>query len=145
MIFAPSVTTVLVLGVFWKRGNNTAALTTFAVGCGLGLIYFILDMPNIAKMLIDAPDGSKGLVTDPIVGLGIPFMLFGPILCVICVIKYIVVSLATPPPPAEQLENACWGSPLKALTNRKFTGLSDPRTLSVLLFALMVVLYAFLK
>lgn len=146
MIFAPAVTTVLVLGVFWKRGNNKAAITTFAVGCTLGLIYFVLDMPNVGKMILsDAPEGFRGLITDPRVGPGIPFMLAGPILCAICIVTYVAVSLSTPPPPAAQLENACWGSPLKALSNGKFSGLTDPRTLSVILFALMVVLYIFLK
>ena len=146
MIFAPAVTTVLVLGIFWRRGNNKAAISTFAVGCGLGLIYFILDMPNVGKMLIsDAPEGFKGLVSDPRVGPGIPFMLAGPILCAICILTYIVVSFTTPPPPSEQLQDACWGSPLKALKNGKFTGITDPRTLSVLLFMLMVVLYIIIK
>ncbi|MDX1681295.1 MAG: hypothetical protein R3242_11270 [Akkermansiaceae bacterium] len=146
MIFAPAVTTVLVLGVFWKRGNNKAAISTFIVGCTLGLIYFVLDMPNVGKMLLsDAPEEFKGLVSDPRVGPGIPFMLAGPILCAICIVTYVIVSFATPPPPAAQLENACWGSPMKALASGKFSGLTDPRTLSVLLFALMVVLYFFLK
>lgn len=145
MIFAPAVTTVLVLGVFWKRGNNAAALTTFAVGCSLGLIYFILDMPNVGSLFLSSvPEGFKGLVTDPRVGPGIPFMLVGPMLCVLCVVTYVIVSLMTAPPSPAQLENACWGSPLKALSG-KFIGLSDPRALSVMLFALMVVLYIFLK
>lgn len=145
MIFAPAVTTVLVLGVFWKRGNNKAAIATFAVGCLLGLIYFISDMPSVGKLLVDdLPENFKGLVTDPRVGPGIPFMLAGPILCAICVVTYVVVSLVTPPPPASQLENACWGSPLKALSG-KFVGLGDPRLISFMLFALMVVLYIFLK
>ncbi|MGA0900406.1 MAG: sodium:solute symporter [Luteolibacter sp.] len=146
MIFAPAVTTVLVLGIFWKRGNNKAAISTFAAGCGLGLIYFVLDMPNVGKMLdSDLPKGFGGLVSDPVDGLGIPFMLAGPILCGICIVTYVVVSFVTSPPPAEQLENACWGSPLKALKNGKFTGLTDPRTLSVLLFLLMVVLYCIIR
>ena len=44
----------------------------------------------------------------------------------------------------EQLENACWGSPLKAVTQSRIAGISDPRVVAFLLFALMVVLYAFL-
>ncbi len=146
MIFAPAVTTVLVLGIFWKRGNNKAAISTFAVGCGLGLIYFVLDMPNVGRALVsDLPKEFGGLVTDPVHGLGIPFMLAGPILCAICIVNYVVVSFATQPLPDEQLENACWGSPMKALKNGKFTGITDPRTLSVLLFLLMVVLYCIIR
>ena len=146
MIFAPAVTTVLVLGVFWKRGTNQAALATFAVGCGIGLIYFVIDMKNVGRMLIQQPARDfAGLVSDPVQGLGIPFMMAGPILCVVCIITYIVVSLNTLRPSAEQLENACWGSPMKALTESKLSGMRDPRVIALILCALMCVLYLFLK
>lgn len=145
MIFAPAVTTVLVLGVFWKRGTNRAALTTFATGCSLGLIYFILDLKSVGYLLADIPPGDfGGLVTDPHHGLGLPFMIVGPILTVICLITYIVTSLTSPPPPAEQLANTCWGSPLKALTREPLSGAGDPRIVAAALCLLMVVLYFFL-
>lgn len=146
MIFAPAVTTVLVLGVFWKRGTNRAALATFAVGCTAGLVYFILDMKSVGRLLVEIPGKDfAGLVTDPMQGLGIPFMLAGPILCAACIVTYVVVSLNSPPPAPEQLENACWGSPLKAVTQTRLTGISDPRVIAMLLFAVMCVLYAFLR
>ncbi len=146
MIFAPAVTTVLVLGVFWKRGTNRAALTTFSVGCTLGLIYFIMDMKSVGRMFVEnAPKDFGGLVTDPVHGLGIPFMLAGPILCAFCVLTYVVVSLLGTPPPKEQIESTCWGSPLKALTQNRITGISDPRVVATILCAVMFVLYAFLR
>jgi SSS family solute:Na+ symporter len=146
MIFAPAVTTVLVLGVFWKRGNNKAALATFAIGCGLGLVYFIMDMKSVGALFLDKPAaGFAGLVTDPVQGLGIPFMLAGPILCAICIVTYIVVSLTSPPPSPGQLENACWGSPLKAVTESRITGVSDPRVVALVLFLVLCVLYLFLR
>lgn len=145
MIFAPAVTTVLVLGVFWKRGTNQAALATFAIGCAVGLVYFVLDMKNVGRAILENPSPDfAGLVTDPIQGIGLPFMIVGPILCVFCFITYIVVSLMTPPPNPKQLENACWGSPLKALTQGKITGIGDPRVTALILCGVMAVLYAFL-
>ena len=49
MMFAPAITTVFVLGVFWKRGTKQAALATFVAGVVIGLIYFVADMPrNVA-------------------------------------------------------------------------------------------------
>lgn len=145
MIFAPAVTTVLVLGVFWKRGTNAAALTTFAVGCFVGLVYFIMDMKVVGKAILDDPANNfAGLVTDNVQGLGLPFMIVGPILSVFCFITYVVVSYLTPPPSEEQLENACWGSPLKALTQGKITGLGDPRVTSLILCGVLAVLYAIL-
>lgn len=147
MIFAPAVTTVLVMGVFWKRGTNPAALTTFAVGCAVGLVYFILDLKSVGRLILEAPaENFGGLVTDPVQGLGLPFMLVGPIICALCFVVYIVVSLMTPPPSAKQLENSCWGNPLKALTaHGKITGLGDPRMIAMILFGLMMVLYGFLR
>ena len=146
MIFAPAVTTVLVLGVFWKRGTNKAALATFAIGCAVGLVYFIMDMKSVGALFLEKPaEGFAGLVTDPAQGLGLPFMIVGPILCGLCIVTYIAVSLATPKPRPEQLENACWGNPLKAITESKISGWGDPRTIALLLFALMCVLYAILK
>jgi len=145
MIFAPAVTTVLVLGVFWKRGTNQAALATFAIGCAVGLVYFVMDMKVVGEAILENPSADfAGLVTDPIQGLGLPFMIVGPILCVFCIITYVVVSLMTPPPKPEQLENACWGSPLKALTQGKITGIGDPRVTALILCGVMAVLYAFL-
>lgn len=145
MIFAPAVTTVLVLGVFWRRGTNRAAITTFQVGSLLGLVYFILDMKVVGRALLSDPDPAfAGLFTDPVQGLGVPFMLMGPMLAAICIVVYVGVSLATPPPSEAQLENACWGSPAKALRG-PWTGPGDPRAVALLLFGLMAVLYAILR
>src|SRR6202034_2220346 len=94
MAFAPAVTTVFVLGVMWKRGTWQAAMMTLYVGTIIGGIYFLLDMPGIGKMLLHghAKDGFSGLVTDPAQGLGIPFMLVGPIIAVLCVVIYLITS-----------------------------------------------------
>ncbi len=146
MIFAPAVTTVFLLGVFWRRGTNQAALATFAIGCSVGLIYFVMDMPVIGKALLDSPrEGFAGLVTDPIQGIGMPFMLVGPILCAMCIVIYVISSLMTPAPAPEKLENVCWDHPLKAITEGKITGIKDPRIWALLLFVIMCVLYCFLR
>jgi len=146
MIFAPAVTTVFLLGVFWRRGTNKAALTTFAVGCAVGLVYFVLDMPVVGKAILsDAPEQFGGLVSDPVHGLGIPFMLVGPILCAMCIVIYVVVSLATPAPAPEKLENVCWDHPLQAVTEGRLTGASDPRMVAFFLFLVMVLLYYLLR
>jgi len=146
MIFAPAVTTVFLLGVFWRRGTNKAAMTTFAVGCTVGLIYFIMDMPVVGKALLANPgENFGGLVTDPVQGLGIPFMLVGPILFAMCVVIYVVVSLATPRPKPEKLENVCWDHPLQAISKGRVTGIGDPRIVALGLFVVMIVLYCLLR
>ena len=89
MTFAPAVTTVFVLGVLWNRGTRQAAMATLYIGSFIGVIYFLVDMPGIGKMILGAAKAHQGfagvLVTDPVQGLGIPFMLVGPILTVLCV------------------------------------------------------------
>ncbi|MHC4528672.1 MAG: sodium:solute symporter family transporter [Planctomycetota bacterium] len=142
MIFAPAVTTVFLLGVFWRRGTNKAALTTFAVGCSVGLVYFVMDMPVIGRVLLASPrEGFAGLVTDNIQGLGIPFMLVGPILCAMCIVLYVIVSLMTPRPDPAKLEVTCWEHPLQAIRQGKVKRLGDPRIVALILFVMMVVLY----
>ncbi|HUW20747.1 MAG TPA: sodium/solute symporter [Sedimentisphaerales bacterium] len=142
MIFAPAVTTVFLLGVFWRRGTNKAALTTFAVGCAVGLVYFVMDMPVIGRALLASPrEGFAGLVTDTVQGLGLPFMIVGPILCAMCIVIYVVVSLHTPAPDPAKLENVCWEHPLQAIQQGRLSGIGDPRMIALFLFLVMVVLY----
>ncbi len=146
MTFAPAVTTVFVLGVLWKRGTRQAAMTTLYVGTVIGIIYFLVDMPGIGKMILGAGKANldfTGLISDPLQGLGIPFMLVGPILTALCIVIYIVTSLMTPPMPAEEVAKVCWDHPLAFLRGR-VTGVSDPRMVSLLLVGTVGVLYVWL-
>ncbi len=142
MVFAPAVTTVFVLGVFWRRGTRAAALATFAASCALGAVYFVLDMPGIGRMLLAQPrDGFLGLVTDPVQGLGIPFMLVGPLLAAFSVVVYVLTSLVTPAPAPESIRDVCWEHPLAFLRQGRLAGLGDPRVAAAILLGVMVVLY----
>lgn len=146
MIFAPAVTTVFLLGVFWRRGTNKAALATFAAGCGVGLAYFVIDMPSVGGLFLSNPVANfGGLVSDPIHGIGIPFMLVGPILCAMCIVIYVTVSLSTPAPAPEKLENLCWDHPLQVITKGKLKGVGDPRVIAGILVGTMCVLYYLLS
>ena len=141
MTFAPSVTTVFLFGLLWKRGDLRAALATFGVGCTLGVAYFILDLPSVGRMLLASPpEDFQGLVTDPHVGLGIPFMLFGGILWGVCVTVYVGTSLLTSPPPRQKVDGVCWDHPLAFLRGR-IKGWSDPRLVALALFVVVTGLY----
>ncbi|MHC4636893.1 MAG: sodium:solute symporter family transporter [Planctomycetota bacterium] len=74
-------------------------------------------------------------------GKGIPFMLMGLILISMCIVIYVVVSLITPAPTAEELESMGWRPPLKVLVEKKISGITDPRVVAIGLFALMALLY----
>ena len=142
MTFAPAVTTVFILGVMWKRGTKQAAMTTLYIGSIIGCIYFLLDLPGIGKMILNgrAAEGFSGLVTDPVQGLGIPFMLVGPILMAGCMVIYIVTSLFTPAMDPQAISKLCWDHPLAFLKGR-ITGASDPRMVALYLFVVVGVLY----
>jgi len=142
MTFAPAVTTVFLLGVLWKRGTARAAMATLYWGTALGILYFIVDMPSIGRMVLRSSAGPNfaGLVTDVTQGLGIPFMLAGPILAGFCVILYIGMSLGTPPMDAEAVAAACWDHPL-AFLHGSMKGLSDPRIIAGVLLTVVVCLY----
>ena len=136
MIFAPAITCVFVWGIFWKRGTKQAALSTLIFGAIAGTIYFLIDLPVF---------GTVQMVSDPTQGLGIPFMMVGLILLILCSLVYVIVSLATPPPRPENLENLCWEHPLSAITQGKIRGITDPRIMAGMLILIMIILYSIFK
>jgi len=136
MMFAPAITTVFVLGVFWKRGTKQAALATLIAGAVVGAVYFIVDLPVF---------GTVQWVADPVKGLGIPYMMAGLFLLAMCVIVYVTVSLSTPKPSQSQLTNLCWDKPLQAITQGKITGITDPRVMAGILVVIMIILYMIFK
>ena len=142
MTFAPAVTTVFVLGVLWKRGTKEAAMATLYLGSLVGIVYFVLDLPVVGKLVLgtNASADFSGLVTDPAQGLGIPFMLVGPILAGVCVVIYFFTSLVTPAMDPAVVEKVCWDHPLAFLRGR-IQGWSDPRVVACLLLATVVILY----
>ena len=136
MMFAPAITTVFVMGVFWRRGTKEASLSTLIAGAVVGAIYFLIDLPAF---------GDVQLITDPVNGLGIPFMMAGLFLLAFCVIVFVTVSLLTPKPTQEQLTDLCWEHPLQTLRRGKITGITDPRMMALMLFILMGILYMWLN
>jgi SSS family solute:Na+ symporter len=142
MTFAPAVTTVFVMGVLWKRGTKEAALTTLYLGSIIGIIYFIIDLPGVGKLFFSSSqlENYTGLVSDPRIGLGIPFMLVGPILTLVCVIIYVIRSLATPAMDKQLVAAVCWDHPLSFLRGR-IEGPSDPRMVTLMLILTVAVLY----
>jgi hypothetical protein len=121
-------------------------MATLYLGSVIGVIYFLLDMPGIGKMILagKAHAGFTGLVTDPTQGWGIPFMLVGPMIAVLCVVIYIVTSLMTPAMDPKEVAKVCWDHPLAFLKGR-LAGASDPRIVTLILLAVVGVLYFLLR
>ena len=146
MTFAPAVTTVFVLGVLWKRGTRQAAMATLYFGSLIGVIYFLVDLPSTGNWFLPSARLTDfgGFVTDPVQGLGIPFMLAGPIIAVACVAIYVVTSLLTPPMDEAEVSKVCWDHPLAFLRGPVIAA-SDPRIISLLLLATVAVCYYLLR
>ncbi len=146
MTFAPAVTTVFVLGVLWKRGTRQAAMTTLYLGSIIGIVYFVLDLPGVGRAILGgrAEKDFAGLLTDPIQGLGVPFMLVGPMIAVLCVIIYILTSLLTPAMDEVEVAKVCWDHPL-AFLKGPVEALNDPRIVSLLLISVVGALYLWLR
>ncbi len=146
MTFAPAVTTVFVLGVLWKRGTKQGAMTTLYLGSVIGIAYFLIDLPSTGKIFFNASqlENFTGLISDPKLGLGIPFMLVGPMLTVVCIIIYVVTSLATPAMDRDLVEKVCWDHPLSFLRG-KITGMSDPRIVTLILLTTVAILYLIIQ
>ncbi len=146
MTFAPAVTTVFVFGVLWKRGTRQAAMATLYIGSLIGVIYFLVDLPSTGKWFLPADRLTDfgGFVTDPVQGLGIPFMLAGPIIAVACVLIYVLTSLLTPAMDQAEVSKVCWDHPL-AFLKGPIQAASDPRIISLLLLATVGISYYLLR
>jgi SSS family solute:Na+ symporter len=146
MTFAPAVTTVFVLGVLWKRGTKEAAMTTLYLGSLIGVGYFIIDMPSVGRLFLGESAGSDflGLVSDPAVGVGVPFMLVGPFIAVLCFAIYIITSLLTPAMDKAEVAKVCWDHPL-AFMKGPVEAVSDPRIVTLILLGSLAVIYLWLR
>jgi uncharacterized sodium:solute symporter family permease YidK len=132
LFLAPPITTVFVWGIFWKRGTKQAAVAILTAGFVIGFLLFLVDFKVF---------GGVEWISDPDKGLGIPFMMQAVYMFVLWSVVYVAISLATPAPPAEQVENTTWPNPLRVVFHGRLTGIGDPRVLAGVLLVVMVVLY----
>lgn len=139
-VLAPPISTVFIWGIFWKRGTATASITTLATGFVLGGIVFVLDFPAVSGLVLGFHENGQAhrLFTE---SWNIPFMLQAWWLFVICSIVFVLTSLASKAPSRECTEKFCWDNPLTILTGSKIQGISDPRSLSVILILIMLICY----
>lgn len=127
---APPITTVFLLGVFFKRGTKEASMVTLIVGLILGITSFCFDF---------VPISGKMYITE---GLGIPFMMQAWWLFCICTALFVIVSYLTPKPDPKAIEECTWKSPLAFLTEGKFRGIKDARLLAGILLLFLIIMYA---
>ena len=128
-VLSPPISSVLLLGVFWRRGTKQAGVTTLIAGFLVGVVAFIIDFEPIM---------GRRIISDV---WGIHFMMKAWWLFVMCSVLFLVVSLLTPKPDPESVEGLTLEHPLTFLTRGRIQGMTDPRVLAAMLFAVMLVLY----
>ena len=135
---APPIATVLVWGVFWRRGTAQAGTFTLLFGFLAGFIVFLFDM-GFGFL------GGVQYVSDPVQGLGIPFLMQAWWYFCILSVVYVVISLMTPPPRAAQVEGLTWDSPLAFLRQSEIRGVRDPRLLAGLILGFLMLMYGLIR
>ena len=120
---APPISTVFVLGVFWKRASAAAATVTLWSGSAMGFTVFLLDWFKEQT------------------GWNVPAMMTTFYLFVICMTIMIAVSLAKPHVHTEESVALVWKNPLEALRGESWKGIGNYRLLAATLFIVMIALY----
>jgi len=119
---APPITVVFLFGVFWKKASSRGAIVTLITGSVLGLLVFFLDW------------------FKEYTGWGVPFMMAGFYLAVICAVVHVMVSFLFPDGPSPERERLVWASPLAPFRTEAGKSLV-PNIVAAVLFIVMVVLY----
>ncbi len=103
---APPIAAVFLFGVFWRRINASGAMSALLTGFVLGTARFLLEITVTGE----ARTGLVGWFVS------INFLHFAALMFVVCVVVLIVVSLLTPAPAPEKVENLTWQTVRSSLT-----------------------------
>jgi SSS family solute:Na+ symporter len=94
---APPIAAVFLIGILWRRVNATGAMAALLTGLVLGMARLVAELSKSRL------DGVLFAFAD------INFLHFALFLFVICTTVLVLVSLATPPPPAAQVAGLTFG------------------------------------
>jgi SSS family solute:Na+ symporter len=121
---APPITTVFVLGIFWKNASAKSAQYTLWFGSLLGAVVF-----TINKLMPDAVISK------------IPFMMMAFYLCCACVLMQVILSYVYPVQHTGESKALYWRSPLDPLRGAAWRGIGNYKLLSALLIVLLIFFY----
>jgi SSS family solute:Na+ symporter len=121
---APPITCVFLLGIFWSKASAKSAKLTLWIGSALGAIVF-----GVNKIY------TNGYTAQ------IPFMMMAFYLFCICVAIQIVFSFLYPVEHTAESRTLYWKSLREPLQSPGWRGIGNYKFLSVMLFAVMVVLF----
>lgn len=121
---APPITCVFLLGIFWKKASAISSKLTLWIGSATGTIVFAVN-----KLLPESFIGK------------IPFMMMAFYLFCLCVVIQVVFTLLYPMQHTSESKKLYWESPFKSLETPGWPGLGNYKTLSLILLAVMAILF----
>ncbi|MBB4077729.1 SSS family solute:Na+ symporter [Lewinella aquimaris] len=107
---APPVAAAFIVGMFYKRANGHGAFYSLIIGALVSIVYVIMSV-MVARGTME----SNAF-------LEMHFLYRTSFLFLACAIINVVVSLATPPPPAEKVANYTWNNGIIAAESRELEG-----------------------
>jgi SSS family solute:Na+ symporter len=125
---APPITTVFLLGIFWKKASAKSAQYTLWLGSLLGAVVFVVNKTYPTSIIGD-----------------IPFMMMAFYLFCSCAALQVILSYVFPVQHTESSAVLFWKSPLEPLSAKGWSGIGNYKLLSVLLLLVMTVLYWMFK
>ena len=121
---APPITTVFLLGIFWKKASAKAAQLTLWIGSLLGGGVFAVNK----------------LVPGTVIA-EVPFMMMAFYLFITCVLMQVVFSFIYPMAHTNESQGLYWKSLTEPLRGPAWKGIGNYKLLSLLLLAVMGLLY----
>ncbi|MBT7369895.1 MAG: hypothetical protein HN816_04555, partial [Gammaproteobacteria bacterium] len=120
---APPITAVFLVGIFWKRATPKAAAITLWSGFVMGMIVFAIDRFK------DYTGWSMGSLHA------------AGLLCGICILIIIVVSLLDEDTNTEENLKLVWDSPMTPLRIKGSSGLMNYKVLSIIVMLAASIIY----
>jgi SSS family solute:Na+ symporter len=121
---APPITTVFLVGIFWKKASAKSAQYTLWLGSLLGALVFVVNK----------------LFPHTIIG-HIPFLLMAFYLFCACLLMQVIFSYRYPVVHTPESNTLYWKHPMEPLQGKGWRGIGNYKLLSVILLLVMAVLY----
>lgn len=121
---APPITTVFLLGIFWKKASPVSAQLTLWIGSALGVAVYAM-----AKLFPESWVAS------------VSFMIMAFYLFCVCVVLQVVFSYVYPGKAVPGREKLYWTSLGEPLRRPGWPGLANYKVISAMLIVVMAVLY----
>ncbi|MEN0006186.1 MAG: sodium transporter, partial [Bacteroidota bacterium] len=137
---APPAVATFLLGLFWRRASATGSIVSLLVGFVFAIVMLSLQIYVSSLGEGQEPAGWITALTE------IHFLLMAFYLWLLCMVVHIGVSLVTPPPTQEQIDELTWKPALFHEETQELKSLpwyQNYRILAVILLVITIVLVGY--